>query len=181
MGNADKFRFGYVEDPLPEHAQHRGKLAIPYLRKHPRHGWLCVDIRFRALDPETKPKYASLPGSHPRLYNTPALTTPATVVGITEGELDAVTATILGLPTVGVPGAANWREHWPELFRGYRRVVVFADGDDPGTKIANTIAKTLPNAQVIQLPDGEDLNSLYLTKGEDYVRSLWEQKEGHNE
>ena len=167
-----KYRFGFVEDPLPEHEMHRGKLVIPYLRHHPRYGWMCVSLRFRSLD-GSKPKYASLHGDKPRLYNTPALNVPEMEVGIAEGELDAVTATLCGLPTVGVPGATSWQPHWTELFRGYRTVHVFTDGDEPGEKLGRTIAKKLPNTRVVPAPAGEDINSILVNQGQDALRALW--------
>lgn len=167
-------RFGFVKDPLPEHAKHEGKLAIPYLRWHPRHGWTVVSIRFRALD-DSKPKYASLTGDRPRLYNTYALTQPGLEVGITEGELDAATVTIAGLPTVGVPGATSWQPFWGELFKGYSTVYVFADGDEPGEKLARKIAHELPNARTIHMPKGEDANSMFQQLGEEEFTRLWKQ------
>lgn len=169
----DKFRFGYVEDPPPEFEKYQGKLAIPYLRRHPRHGWTCVSIRFRALEPEQKPKYATMSGDRPRLYNTQALNVPSFDVGITEGELDAVTASLAGLPTVGIPGANSWQDHWAELFRGYRTVFVFTDGDDPGEKLGRQLAKQLPNARVIPCPAGEDINSLLVNEGIETLQALW--------
>lgn len=167
-----KFRFGYVEDPDPEHEKYRGKLAIPYLRRHPRHGWTVVSIRFRALDDST-PKYLTLSGDKPRLFNTQALTEPTMTVGITEGELDACTATLAGLPTVGIPGATSWQEHWRELFLGYKAVLVFTDGDDAGDKLGRKLGKTLPNARVIPCPEGEDMNSLLTGRGVEAVQALW--------
>lgn len=168
-----KFKFGYVDDPLPEHENHRGKLAIPYLRWHPRYGWTCVSMRFRAIDPEHKPKYATMAGDQPRLFNTPALNLSSPDVGITEGEIDAATAHLAGLPTVGIPGANSWRPHWAELFRGYRTVFVFTDGDDPGEKLGRQLGKQLPNARVIPCPPGEDVNSILTSQGVDALRSLW--------
>lgn len=167
-----KYRLGYVEDPLPEHEKHRGKLAIPYLRRHPRYGWMTIQIRFRALD-GSKPKYASVAGDGPRLYNTQALNHPGLEVGIAEGEIDALTATLAGLPTVGVPGANTWQPHWPELFRGYKTVHVFTDGDDPGEKMGRAIAKTLPNARVIPCPEGKDINDIFTEEGVETLRGLW--------
>lgn len=165
----DKFRFGYVEDPLPEHEKHRGKLAIPYLRCHPRHGWTVAQIRFRALG-DSKPKYASEAGAKPRVYNTQALAQPGLVVGICEGELDAVTATLAGLPTVGIPGSNTWQSHWPEMFKGYHEVLVFTDGDEPGEKMGRTIAKSLTNTRVIPCADGEDINDILTLHGLEALR-----------
>lgn len=172
----DVFQLGYVEDPEPGHAAYQGKLAIPYIRYHPRNGATCVAIRFRTLEPGGQPKYMSQPGDPPRLYNTRALHCGAIDVGIAEGELDAITATICGLPTVGVPGANNWQDYWAGLFAGFRRVFVFTDGDKPGRSLGRIIAQQLPNSQIITLPDGEDLNSLYVAGGKAAIRGLWEKK-----
>ena len=168
----DKYRLGYVNDPLPEHEKHRGKLVIPYLRWHPRYGWTCVSLRFRAID-GSKPKYASMAGDRPRLYNTQALNAPSTEVCIAEGELDALTATLAGMPTVGVPGATLWQDHWTELFRGYRTVHVVTDGDEAGEKLGKHLAKQLSNARVVECPPGEDINSLYTKHGEERLEKLW--------
>lgn len=166
-----KYRFGFVEDPLPEHVQHKGKLAIPYLRYHPRHGWTCVSMRFRTLA-DAKPKYASVSGDRPRLYNTPALYSDSKRVGICEGEIDAITASLVGLPTVGIPGSTTWQSYWAEAFKGYEEVLVFTDGDDPGKKMGRTIAHDLSNSRIIPMPDGEDINSILTSQG---IEALQEQ------
>lgn len=164
-----KFRFGYVGDPLPGFERYQGMLAIPYLRRHPRHGWGCVSIRFRRVG-DDGPKYMTMPGDRPRLYNTQALNQPTQTVGITEGEFDAVVGTVCGLPTVGVPGAQAWRSHWAELFRGYHTVYVFTDGDEPGAQFGDTVAGHLPNSKIIPCPPGGDLNSLLIDGGIEAVR-----------
>lgn len=171
----DKFCFGFVEDPLPGHERFQGKLAIPYLRRHPRHGWTCVSLRYRSLNGD-KPKYLTEHGDTPRVFNTVALQEPVTEVGITEGELDAATATLCGLPTVGVPGATVWKDHWAEMFRGYKTVWIITDGDDPGEKMGKKLQRLLPNSRVIPLPDGEDTNSILTSLGPDAVRELWKGK-----
>lgn len=158
------FRLGYVDDPLPGHEMYRGFLAIPYLRWAPDIGWQAVSIRFRRLDDGT-PKYLTMAGDRPRLYNTLALLRRSAVVAITEGEIDAITADVSGIPTVGVPGAQAWQKHFREPFLGYRDVFVLADGDEAGMTFANTVAETLPNAKVVPMPPGEDVNSLVVQQG----------------
>jgi len=165
-----RFRLGYVADPLPGHDAFAGFLAIPYLRWSQEFGWTVVSIRYRCIedhDHKGHGKYMTQPGDRPRLFNTKALLEPSPVIAITEGELDAVTGQLCGIPTVGVPGAQSWQPHFREPFLGYRRVFIFADGDDPGRKFAGSIAKTLPNATVIQMPDGEDVNSIVVGQGVD--------------
>ncbi|QFP95539.1 DNA primase [Mycobacterium phage GaugeLDP] len=160
------FGLGYVEEPLPGHEYYRGCLAIPYMRWSPWRNWSVAAIRYRRLDGGT-PKYMTMPGDKPRLYNTAALARYSRDMAITEGELDAITAELCGIPTVGVPGAQMWKPHFRELFLGYRNVNILADGDEPGMEFAKSVAKTLPNARIIPMPDGEDVNSLVTAQGKD--------------
>lgn len=160
----EKFKLGYVANPLAGHENYRGTLAIPYLRKSATGDWSVVSIRFRRLD-DGKPKYMTTPGDRPRLYNTVALLKPELRVCITEGEIDAITAESCGLPTVGVPGATSWKKHFREPFLGYREVFILADGDDAGMGFAETVANDLPNAKVIPMPRGSDVNDLVLREG----------------
>ena len=168
-----KFRLGYVDGSESQHERYPGRLAIPYLRWSHEFGWSVATIRFRCVEDHNckadgHPKYMSTPGDPPRLFNTSALLQNLDVIGITEGELDAVTATTCGIPSVGVAGAANWKKHFVEPFHGYREVIVFADGDKGGTEFAKNVAETLPNARVIQSPDGHDVNSLVNEQGRQY-------------
>lgn len=163
-----RFRIGYVVDPLPGHEMYRGKLAIPYLRWHPEHKWMAVSMRFRCLqdhDHTGHGKYLSVPNEQPWLYNTVSLLKHSPTVAITEGEIDAITAQVCGIPTVGVPGAQMWKPYFRELFPGYREVFVFADGDEAGMTFANKVAGTLPNAKVIPMPPTEDVNSFVVKHG----------------
>jgi len=160
------FGLGFVAEPLPGHEMYRGCLAIPYLRWSPWRGWTAASIRFRRLD-GGKPKYMTLPGDKPRLFNTNALTNYSKDMAITEGEIDAITAELAGVPTVGVPGAQMWKPHFRELFLGYRTVNILADGDEAGMDFARSVAKTLPNARIIPMPDGQDVNSLVHSQGKE--------------
>ena len=160
-----RFRLGYVDDPPPGHEMYRGCLSIPYLRWSQEFGWAVVSIRFRRLD-DGKPKYMTVAGDKPRLYNTNALLRQSSKIAITEGEIDAITAEACGIPCVGVPGATSWQKYFSEPFLGYRDVFILADGDEPGMQFANKVAGTMPNAKVIPSPPGEDVNSLYVSGGE---------------
>lgn len=171
---ADKYRLGVVIDPiLPEDKHHAGMLAIPYLTPSG-----VKAIKFRRLD-GGKPKYAA-PKSQPvRLFNTPAYFSAGTVIGLAEGEIDAIVATeVLGIPTMGIPGAENWIAHgkiWTPLFKDFRDVLVFKDGDPeqvrlrngievkfrPGDELANAIVASLKTkVRVIECPEGEDVSSM---------------------
>lgn len=160
-----KFRLGYVDEPLPGHEQYQGMLAIPYLRWSPgAAGHSVASIRFRRLDGGS-PKYMTTTGDRPRLYNTLALLKHSPIVAITEGEIDAITADVAGIPAVGVPGAQAWKPHFREPFIGYEDVFILADGDDAGRTFAETVASSLPNARIRPMPPGQDVNSLVMSQG----------------
>lgn len=161
----DQFRLGFVADPLPGHEGYRGMLALPYIRYSQEYGWGVVSIRFRKLDPAADNKYLTVAGDRPRLYNTQALLRRSASIAITEGEIDAITAELCGMPAVGVPGSQMWKPHHVEPFLGYREVFVLADGDDPGREFAAKVARSLPNGKVIPSPEGEDVNSMVLRDG----------------
>jgi DNA primase len=169
------FHLGYVGEPLRGHEMYRGMLAIPYLRKLDGRngGGLVVSIRFRCLLPHEHQghgKYNTEPGDKGRLFNTVALTEPVDKIAVTEGELDTITAELCGIESVGVPGATQWQPHFPEPFLGYETVWVLADGDEAGMRFAHKVAETLPNARIIPMPEGDDVNSLYMREGPQAVR-----------
>lgn len=140
-------------------------MAIPYMRHSPWRGWSVASIRFRKLD-GSEPKYLTMPGDKPRIYNTVAMTQYSKDISICEGEIDTITAELAGVPAVGIPGAAMWKPFFRELFLGYRNVNILADGDEAGMAFASTVAKSLPNARIIPMPEGEDVNSLVYHQGE---------------
>ena len=172
--DVDKFGLGYVgDDSDSRHERYKGKLAIPYLRFSPERGWTVASIRFRCVEDHVckgHQKYLSAPGDRPRLFNTFALTTQKDIIGISEGEIDAITASTCGIPTVGVAGAQTWKPWFVLPFQGYREVLVFADGDKQGENFAEQVASALPNARVIQSPDGYDVNSLVHERGREWFR-----------
>ena len=45
---------------------------------------------------------------------------------------------------------------------------VFDDGDQPGTEFARSLARELP-VTIVQLPDGEDVNSVYVSEGPEFL------------
>ena len=165
-----RFTLGYVKDPLPGHEMFKGFLAIPYLRWSHDHPWAVVSIRFRCIDDHDHKghgKYMTVAGDRPRLFNTLALLRDSPQIAVTEGEVDAITAQVCGVPAVGVPGAQAWQPHFKEPFLGYQSVYVLADGDEAGMVFANTVAASLPNAKIIPMPPGEDVNSLVASKGKE--------------
>lgn len=158
------YGLGFVADPRPGHEMYRGCLSIPYMRWSQWRGWSVASIRFRRLDGRD-PKYMTVAGDRPRIYNTAAMTRYSRDMAICEGEIDTITAELSGIPCVGLAGSQMWKPYMKELFLGYRNVNILADGDEAGMDFARQVAKTLPNARIIPMPDGSDVNDLVNTQG----------------
>lgn len=169
--DTEPYRLGFVSDPLSGHEMYRGRLAIPYLRNGPS-GMSVISMRFRCTHIGKcgcTAKYLSAPGDETWIYNTPAILYDTDDIAICEGELDALSASISGVPAVGIPGVEAWKPYFRNLFLGYETVYVLADGDEPGMKLANTIAKALPNSKIVPCADGMDVNSEMIANGREYI------------
>lgn len=171
---ATGFRLGVVEDPLPGHNGYRGRIAIPFINANEQ----VVQLRFRCAQPHScdgHPKYLGEPGDDVRLFNTRALTNPVIDLHLCEGEIDCMILTQLGFNAVAVPGVGAWHGRHVQLMHGYRRVYVWGDGDQAGRDFARRVHDDVRHAIAVPLPDGEDINSLFLRGGEASVRALFEQ------
>jgi DNA primase len=166
-----KYRLGYVADPLPGDDMFVGRLVIPYIR---RDG--VVSIKFRRIGDEGA-KYLYHPGQKHRLYNPEAAHVAQHSIGITEGEVDAIVATErLGLPTVGVPGSKGWAQNsgiWTPIFKDFKRVIVFADGDDAGYDFASEVAESIgQRARIAKCDQAMDVASQVATGDVDRLKYL---------
>ena len=158
-------RFGVVAEPETGHEMFTGRLSIPYITKTG-----VVDLRFRSLNPAVEPKYMSMTGAETKMYNVLDIDRAGDWIGVCEGELDTITlSACVGIPCVGVPGANSWKKHYTRLLADFERVFIFADGDQPGTEFARSLARELP-VTIVQFADGEDVNSVYVKYGADYIR-----------
>jgi DNA primase len=173
-----RFRIGFVDNPLPGHEMYRGWLAIPYLRLGPSKsgalkGWSIATMKFRCIEDhdceQVHPrigKYMSHPGSNSHLFNTLDIQNSDNEIAICEGELDAITAHLCGIPAVAVPGVKNWKDHYYRLFKGFKTVWIFADGDTWGEGLAKKLSDGMGDKlRIIKMPDGEDVNSMVLKHG----------------
>ena len=157
-------RLGVVVEPEVGHEAFIGRLSIPYITKTG-----VVDLRFRSLNPAVEPKYMGLTGAETRMYNVLDVDKANDIIGVCEGELDTLTmSACVGIPCVGVPGANSWKKHYTRLLADFQRVFVFADGDQPGTEFARSLARELP-VTIVQMPDGGDVNSVYVAEGADFI------------
>lgn len=159
-------QYGVVEEPEVGHEAFKGRLSIPYITKSG-----VVDLRFRSLHPAVEPKYMGLTGVETRMYNVLDIEKATDFIGVCEGELDTITMSgCIGIPCVGVPGANSWKKHYTRLLADFERVFVFADGDQPGTEFARSLARELP-VTIVQLPDGQDVNSMFVQEGANYFHN----------
>lgn len=159
---ANQYRLGAVVDPLPVDSNYQGMLAIPYLTPG---GVKAVKYRCvadHACDEHRHGKYSAPKGQRVRIYNTAAYFSAGDTIGVCEGEIDAIVATEkLGLPTLGVPGALQWRAHqvpWRLALADFEQVVIFADGDDAGQSFADDVAESVgAGALIVRCLPGYDV------------------------
>lgn len=112
-----------------------------------------------------------MPGANTHLYNTRGFFKASSFLCICEGEIDTITLDyICSLPAVGVPGVNNWKKHYTRLLSDFDKIFMFADGDQAGHEFAKSLMKELSNVIVIQMPEGEDVNSMYLKNGATYFQ-----------
>jgi DNA primase len=160
------FRLGFVREPEIGHEPYVGKLAIPYLTPAG-----VIDIRFRSLSQEaTGPKYMSRPGATTHIFNISALSQDSDCLAICEGELDTVIATQAGFNAVGLPGANNWKSFYARVLADWNKVILLCDGDNAGREMAKHLSRELENVFPVFMPEGQDVNDVYLAEGADGLR-----------
>ena len=161
---AKVFHLGVVEDPLPGHEAYKGRLAIPYIRPSG-----VVDIRFRGMYNED-PKYIGLVGAKTTMFNTQACFVADKYICVTEGEFDCIMMTVKTKhPTIGIPGANNWKPHYAKILDDFDTVIVLADGDAAGLEFGKKISRELGNVNIVSMPEGEDVNSVMIKRGSDWI------------
>ena len=161
---------GVVRDPLPGQERLAGRLAIPYMT-----GAGPVNMNFRCIQNHKckdvgHGKYQHWAGLSSNLYNVQALDSAGTAIAIAEGEIDALSSTLAGIPCVGVAGATKWEDHWNLVFEDFTRVYVWQEGDDAGKKFADRVVQEV-NAVRVELPSGEDVNSIWTASGAEALRT----------
>lgn len=147
---------GLVTEPDPAHEHYRDRLSIPYITPTG-----VVSMRFRCLECSDKceghGKYEGVAGETTHLYNVQALHDATDAIGIAEGELDALVATYMGLPTVGCPGTGNWKDFYYRLFDDFQHVYVLGDGDPAGRNWTASLVPNIPGAVSRVMPNEYDV------------------------
>lgn len=156
---ARTYRLGYVHEPVRGDDEYVGRLAIPYLTTSG-----VVDIRYRVINGDG-PKYLSRPAAKTHLFGVTALLKPSPVLVLTEGEVDCMTMNQIGVAAVGIPGANAWKDYWRLLFLDYDEVIAVCDGDQAGRDFGKKVAERIDGVSVVHLPDGTDINDLFVKDG----------------
>lgn len=161
---------GVVRNPEALHADYEGRLAIPYITDAGP-----VQMAFRCIkDHDCKfvgcPKILRPKGWPNRLYGVQAARQADDWIAVAEGEMDAITLQMIGIPAIGVPGSEVFKSHYPNVFEDFSRVYVFADGDAAGDTMISMWRDRLDTAVIsAQMPSKEDVNSVYVTEGPDPI------------
>ncbi len=87
-------------------------------------------------------------GVGPLLFNSSILQF-VNKVYVTEGPVDAILLTQLGLPAIShTAGAEGWRDEWFKYFFKAKEIIYIADNDEPGKRAALKVAKSLGEGRV---------------------------------
>jgi len=165
---AKRHLIGYVtqDNVAVGHEMFVNRISIPFLATAG-----VVDCRFRSISDDITPKYLSRVGAELTMYNPLAFQVPSDFIAVCEGEVDTITAhTLCQIPAIGLAGANAWKPFYARAFGDYQRVLVLADGDQPGKELGKKIASQIDTAVVIAMPDGMDVNATYLAEGADGIR-----------
>ena len=114
-------------------------------------GGLVRWLAGRAIDPNSRPRFQSLPGPKPVLGLGRLGATPQFVV-VAEGLFDWLTLSGWGIPAVAALGT-HGLDRIVSALRGCPRVLIAFDSDAPGREAAGKLAGLLgPRAAVVTLP-----------------------------
>jgi gene 57 protein len=73
---------------------------------------------------------------------------------------------------VGIPGAQAWKPWWAALFEPVSRVIILADGDEPGLEFAAKVKADIPQAVILPHNERQDTNSVLVNEGEEALVEL---------
>lgn len=168
-------RLGLVTDKVardyPDLRYRVGMLTIPYLSPSGK----VLDFRFRNMTPGADAKYLGRTGSSVRLYNYPDLNRAVDTLHLTEGELDALTLSQAGFPALGIPGAQSVSELLLEPVMEFYRVILWADTDEAGEALADTLKLAMRQCLVARLPEAyKDVSEMYALEGQEGLEDVYQ-------
>ncbi|PYV21055.1 MAG: hypothetical protein DMG27_21640 [Acidobacteria bacterium] len=121
-------------------------------------------------DQTDSPKMLATPGAHAELYGWERVLASPEQIIICEGEFDRLVLESRGFAAVtSTGGALTFRPTWAEAFRGIPRVYICFDNDGPGLAGAERVARLIPKARIVRLPDevgdGGDVTDFFVRLG----------------
>lgn len=95
---------------------------------------------------------------------------------LVEGESDTHTGWQYGLPVLGLPGAALWREEWAQYFSNIPVIYVFLEPDKGGEAVIKWLSKSelRHKARLVRLKDSKDINELHCADPQSFKQKLKE-------
>lgn len=126
-----------------------------------------------AKDPEDtsdSPKMLMPPGTTAELYGWEWLNTPPPRLVVCEGEFDRLVLESRNIPAVtSTGGAGSFRAEWATALRAVPEVFICYDRDPAGEQGAARVARMLPTAKVVNLPEdvgpGGDISDYFVRLG----------------
>lgn len=155
--------------------------------------WITIPIRNREgtiaffklrKDPEDRfdsPKMLTAPsGFHAELYGWERVLAKPESIIICEGEFDRLVLEGRGFAAVtSTGGAGTFRPEWAEALKEIPRVYVCFDRDEAGQRGAERVARLIPHARIVKLPDevgaGGNVTDFFVRLGrirDDFLRIL---------
>lgn len=177
VATAERFSLGVVlfgeEQPFDKYTN---RLAIPYFDRLGPVGFTFRCIAGHDCKESGCPKYLQMDGQEVGFFNVLSLDSDDEVAHICEGEIDAITLSqvVVG-PCLAISGATKWKPHFPYHLSGFDRVMVWSDGDNAGKKMAEIVRASVPNADIVEMPAGEDVNSIFCSKGSSHLIGMFQE------
>ena len=122
------------------------------------------------MDARGSPKMLCTPGAQAELYGWERVLAQPEQLIICEGEFDRLVLESHGAPAVtSTAGAATFRQEWSAYFTAISSIYICFDNDDAGRYGAERVARMIPHARLVQLPDdvgdGGDITDFFVRLG----------------
>lgn len=88
------------------------------------------------------------------------------------GNCDAIILNKIGLNAVAAPGAKAWKGHHRRMMLGFERIYVWADPDEAGAEMVQTLTRSLPRSVPMRLTAG-DVTDTYMQGGKDALMEIY--------
>jgi len=116
------------------------------------------DVQFRLAkdpdDPAPGAKMLSEPGATADLYGWETVRRNPRQLVICEGEFDRLVLESRGLPAATSTGGAGvFRDEWAEALSDIAEIYICFDRDEAGRRGAERVARLIPGARIVELPD----------------------------